>query len=237
MRISDWSSDVCSSDLDFVASDYTDLDLSSRNGPTDTGATTPLILTAALARKLFPEGGALGGHLRDADSGASKRYVVIGIVRHLLRYQVGELDDGKAEYSVLVPRRITGTPILGYAVRTDPARRDAVHAAIPQVLERAFGAELMPDIGVRVDDYESLRRDALKPRRAAVWLLATVCAVVTFITLVGIASLTGYWVAQRTRQIGIRRALGAPRGQILRYFQAKTLIRSERKSTRLNSSH
>src|SRR3546814_4223601 len=93
---------------DFVASDYTDLDLSSRNGPTDTGATTPLILTAALARKLFPEGGALGGHLRDADSGASKRYVVIGIVRHLLRYQVGELDDGKAEYSVLVPRRITG---------------------------------------------------------------------------------------------------------------------------------
>src|SRR3546814_15602973 len=76
----------------FVASDYTDLDLSSRNGPTDTGATTPLILTAALARKLFPEGGALGGHLRDADSGASKRYVVIGIVRHLLRDQVGELD-------------------------------------------------------------------------------------------------------------------------------------------------
>src|SRR3546814_6724480 len=33
---------------DSVASDYTDLDLSSRNGPTDTGATTPLILTAAL---------------------------------------------------------------------------------------------------------------------------------------------------------------------------------------------
>src|SRR3546814_12605441 len=75
---------------DFVASDYTDLDLSSRNGPTDTGATTPLILTAALARKLFPEGGALGGHLRDADSGASKRYVVIGIVRHLLRYKRSE---------------------------------------------------------------------------------------------------------------------------------------------------
>src|SRR3546814_9775861 len=131
-----------------VASEYTHLDLSSQNGATDTGATTPLIRTAALARKLFPEGGALGGHLRDADSGASKRYVVIGIVRHLLRYQVGELDDGKAEYSVLVPRRITGTPILGYAVRTDPARRDAVHAAIPQVLERACGAALMPDIGV-----------------------------------------------------------------------------------------
>src|SRR3546814_14913441 len=93
----------------------------------------------------------------------------------------------------------------------------------PKVLGRAVGAELMPDIGVRVDDYESLRRDALKPRRAAVWLLATVCAVVTFITLVGIASLTGYWVAQRTRKIGIRRALGATRGQLWRNFQVENL--------------
>jgi putative ABC transport system permease protein len=208
---------------DFVASDYTDLDLSSRDGPGDKGASMPLILTAAVARKLFPDGGALGGHLRDADAGAPGRYVVVGIVRHLLRYQVGELDEGKAEYAVLAPRRITGTPILGYAVRTDPARRDAVQAAIPQVLEHAFGAELMPEIDVRVDDYESLRREAFSSRRAAVWLLATVCVVVTFITLVGIASLTGYWVAQRTRQIGIRRALGATRGQILRYFQVENL--------------
>src|SRR3546814_20402771 len=49
-------------------------------------------------------------------------------------------------------------------------------------------------------------------------------SVVTFITLCGIASLTGYWVAKRTRQIGIRRALGATRGQILRYFQVENLI-------------
>lgn len=205
---------------DFVASDYADLDLSSNTG---NSRTVPLILTAALARKLFPEGQALGGILRDADAGASGRYVVVGIVRHLLRYQVGELDDGKAEYSVLVPSRITGTPILTYAVRTDPAQRDAVRAAIPDLLKRQFDGDLVPEVDVRVDDYESLRRDTFKQRRAAVWLLATVCTIVTFITLVGIASLTGYWVTQRTRQIGIRRALGATRSQILRYFQIENL--------------
>src|SRR3546814_20455061 len=90
---------------DFVASDYTDLDLSSRNGPTDTGAPTPLILTAALARQLFPEGGALCGHLRHADSGASTRYVAIWIVRHLLRHQVGEPADGTADKPLPVPTR------------------------------------------------------------------------------------------------------------------------------------
>jgi putative ABC transport system permease protein len=108
-------------------------------------------------------------------------------------------------------------------VRTDPTARDAVQAAIPGLLKRQFGDDLMPEIGIRVDDYENLRRDAFKPRRAAIWLLATVSAVVTLITLIGIAGLTGYWVGQRTRQIGIRRALGATRGQILGYFQVENL--------------
>ncbi len=201
---------------DFAPSDYTDLDLSSNaDGP----RTMPVILTTALARRLFPGGGALGGTLRDASPGASSRYVVVGTVRHLLRYQIGELGDGRAEYSILVPRRITGTPVLTYAVRAEADQRATVQAAIPGVLEREFGGELMPEVDVRVDDYETLRSNAFRPRRAAVWLLATVSAVVTIITLVGIAGLTGYWIAQRTRQIGIRRALGATCGQILSYFR------------------
>ncbi|MGE8218150.1 MAG: ABC transporter permease [Stenotrophomonas acidaminiphila] len=47
---------------------------------------------------------------------------------------------------------------------------------------------------------------------------------VATITLIGIASLSGYWIQQRTRQIGIRRALGATRGQILRHFLAENLV-------------
>jgi ABC-type antimicrobial peptide transport system permease subunit len=41
------------------------------------------------------------------------------------------------------------------------------------------------------------------------------------ITAFGIVGLTSYWVSQRRRQIGIRRALGATRQAILRYFQTR----------------
>jgi putative ABC transport system permease protein len=51
-----------------------------------------------------------------------------------------------------------------------------------------------------------------------------VCAILLVITAFGIVGLTSYWVAQRRRQIGIRRALGATRGAILRHFQSENLL-------------
>ncbi len=186
----------------------------------------PVILTESLARRLFPDGDALGGQLTGNEGPTdNSRYVVIGIVRHLMRYEVGQLDDGQAEDALLYPaRNLDGLPIMAYAIRTDPARRDAVQQAIPGILQRQFGSQLMRDVQPVVIDYESQRRDALRQRRAAAWLLGSVCAVVTLITLVGIAGLTGYWIEQRTRQIGIRRALGATRGQILGHFRIENLL-------------
>jgi len=44
------------------------------------------------------------------------------------------------------------------------------------------------------------------------------------VTAFGIVGLTSYWVTQRRRQIGIRRALGSTRTGILRYFQTENLL-------------
>ena len=56
------------------------------------------------------------------------------------------------------------------------------------------------------------------------WLLVGVCIALLIITALGIVGLASFWVQQRTRQIGIRRALGATRGDIVRYFQLENLI-------------
>jgi putative ABC transport system permease protein len=56
------------------------------------------------------------------------------------------------------------------------------------------------------------------------WLLGIVCIALLLITALGIVGLASFWVQQRTKQIGVRRALGATRGQILRYFQTENFL-------------
>ncbi|WP_254575131.1 ABC transporter permease [Stenotrophomonas acidaminiphila] len=200
---------------DFLDTEYRDINMSN-------DMRTPIIITEALARELLGDGDPVGATLSSGDGSGS--YTVVGVVAHLMRYQLSELDDGKAEYSVIIPGILAGMPIASYVLRTAPENREAVRAQVAQVLEQSFAGQLVPGIEPVVADYERLRDDGLRTRRAAVWLLSTVNAVVATITLIGIASLSGYWIQQRTRQIGIRRALGATRGQILRHFLAENLV-------------
>ena len=57
-----------------------------------------------------------------------------------------------------------------------------------------------------------------------VWMLLLVCVVMLAVTAFGIVGLTSFWVGQRRRQIGIRRAVGATRGHILQYFQTENFL-------------
>jgi len=55
-------------------------------------------------------------------------------------------------------------------------------------------------------------------------LMGIISAVLLVITAAGIVGLTSFWVGQRRRQIGVRRALGATRGDILSYFMTENLL-------------
>jgi putative ABC transport system permease protein len=51
-----------------------------------------------------------------------------------------------------------------------------------------------------------------------------VCLILLAVTAAGIVGLTSFWVGQRHRQIGVRRALGARKIDILHYFQIENLV-------------
>jgi putative ABC transport system permease protein len=68
------------------------------------------------------------------------------------------------------------------------------------------------------------RRAAYSGDRTLALMLSLVCLTLLAVTAFGIVGLTSYWVSQRRRQIGIRRALGATRLAIMQHFQAENLL-------------
>jgi putative ABC transport system permease protein len=181
--------------------------------PTTETTGSSVILSKSAADKLYPDGGALG---KTVYSGRSPLRVT-GVVKELGR---PTRVNGDTHDSMLLPVRMSYD--MGfYLIRvTDPARRDEVIKAAVAALERVDSSRL-----VRAKlTYQEQREKYFANDRAMVGLLITVCIALLVVTALGIVGLASFWVQQRTKQIGIRRALGATRGQILRYFQTENFL-------------
>jgi putative ABC transport system permease protein len=182
------------------------------------GAIDSVLVTRALADKVFPNGDALGKSLYIESTTRSVR--IVGIIERLQTpfYGVTGVSSTFAENSTIAPYHpIDEYP--NYMVRTQPGRREHVMKAAQSLL-------LQMDSGrnVRTSSMAEVRANAYRGDRSLIVLLAAVCSALLIITAFGIVGLTSYWVAQRRRQIGIRRALGATRRAILRYFQVENLL-------------
>ena len=174
-----------------------------------------ILVTRAVAERLFPAGDALGKPLYIFGDEPSR---ILGIVDRLIVSHPDHLDQDDL-YSVVLPIRNTFDS-GDYVLRTDPGQRDAVLKAAVAALERV-DPHRVPQSHKRFAD---MRAEFYQADRAMVALLAGVCVALLVVTAFGIVGLASFWVQQRTRMIGTRRALGATRGQILRYFQAENLL-------------
>ncbi|WP_240126911.1 ABC transporter permease [Thermomonas alba] len=175
---------------------------------------SPVILSAQAARKLFPDGNALG----KVAYMANIPLTVVGVVETLTR---PTQMDGNRDSSILLPARMNFANGGFYLVRVaDPARREEVAKAIERTLEKVDPNRLIKP----VKSYAQQRSEYFAADRDMIGLLLVVSALLLLVTALGIVGLASFWVQQRTKQIGIRRALGATRGQILRYFQTENFL-------------
>lgn len=180
-----------------------------------------VVMTRALANKLFPGESALGKQVYLDNEGPPQ--TIVGIVERMQVPWIGfGLDESPdAEYfSTFVPQRISFSNFGRYLVRAEPGRRDEVMKAA-----EAKMAQINPSRIVREPKtVERIRAEGYQEHRAMTIILIGVIVALLAVTALGIVGMASFWVTQRTKQIGTRRALGATRGSILRYFMTENFI-------------
>lgn len=199
---------------DFEAGEYQNLlDLETSADP----VYPAIILNRAMAQRMFPKGDALGQHIYGF---GSRPIRIVGLVERLTPPHPGAAD-GSQDSSIVLPLRETFRGGY-YLLRTEPAQRDALLKAAAVALERSGPNRILRE-SKRLAD---MRERYYRQDRSMINLLAGVCLALLVVTAFGIVGLASFWVQQRTRMIGTRRALGATQGQILRYFQTENFILS-----------
>lgn len=172
-----------------------------------------IIITEAVARDLFGETSPLGKNVYD---NLGQSAVVVGVIGHMLGAWV---DWDKLDHVTLHPR-IPDGPGIRYVVRAEPGRRDAL---MLEVENKLSGTDLSRAISwVRSHEYyteQSYRNDS-----RMVALLSVMIVLMVAVTALGIVGLASFHVNQRKKQIGTRRAVGARRVDIIRYFMLENWL-------------
>jgi putative ABC transport system permease protein len=189
-------------------------------GYTDLKPPAAIIITKALADKVFPDGNAVGKSIYE-DS-LHNQVPIIGVVQQLQVPWVtaGGWGSTFSEQSMIQPFRFVSPYPVFYIMRTQPSQAASVIQAAPKKLFDISRARVISG----TQGMPTLRAEAYKDDKGLVVILGVVCAALLAVTAFGIVGLTSYWVAQRRRQIGIRRALGATRNAIIQYFQTENLL-------------
>lgn len=173
------------------------------------------IVSHKLADSLFPDGDALGRTVYDEPNG-EKPMQIIGIYDHM---QNAWPHSDNVDRTALIPAHGDFGGQMIYLVRTEPGQRDLVMAAGEEYL-----AQNRSRIVEFVRSYEEQKRRTYGGDIAMIKLMSTVIAILTAVTGLGIVGLAWFSVMQRRKQIGTRRALGATRFDIVRYFMVENWI-------------
>lgn len=167
------------------------------------------IVSQALANAMFPDGNALGQTVYDEPNG-EKPIEIIGIYDQM---QNAWPHSDNVNRTALIPAYGNFGGQMMYLVRAKPGQRDAVMAA-----GEAYLAGNRSRIIEHVRSYEEQKRRTYSGDIAMIKLMSAVIMVLAAVTGLGIVGLAWFGVTQRRKQIGTRRALGATRFDIMRYF-------------------
>ena len=177
-----------------------------------------IIVTRALAQDLFPDETSFVGKTFYLGSGDEAGAVtIVGVVEKLQSPSAPASEQ--AENSMIGPI-LYRAPFASYSVRTEPGSQDRVMADVEKALLALRNDRVL--LGKRT--FAEARASRYSSERMMAGLLIAVTTFLLLITASGIVGMASLWVNQRRKQIGVRRALGARKFDILRYFLVENVL-------------
>jgi predicted permease len=179
------------------------------------GAPLAVVINQTMARKYWPHESALGHRLRFRPQGAF--YTIVGVVRDI-RERGYTLDMKPAVYLTVAQADGAATDTLVVRVRGDDPL--AIAGAVRRVVSSVDPDE--PAAAIRTMD-DILARN-IRDRRQQTLLLSAFGGLALLLAVLGLYGVASYSVAQRTREFGVRLALGASTGSVIRTVIVRGLL-------------
>lgn len=174
-----------------------------------------IVVNTEFVKRVFPNEDPIGKQIQMNDDGPHEWGTIVGVAEDVRQRSAGELSQPELDINLMQLTQKDGFYMLGsflmnVAVRTHLPERTA-ETAIRNAVH-----ELAPDVVVQnVQSMQQAVDDSMGSQTLAARLLGIFGLAALAIAVAGIYGLLSYSVSQRTREFGVRLALGSPQGKVL----------------------